>query len=139
MHIYAIAYKVEESTLIVVMEKKELRKIVWIGSSHKDLCNFPEPTRREAGYILDRVQRGIPDKNIKVLKGFSGVQEICIDFDKDTYRVVYALKLGENIYVLHAFKKKSKKGDETPKQDIDIIKSRLKTAKEDAENDKGKR
>lgn len=115
------------------MDKKELRKIVWIGSSHKDLCNFPEPARREAGYILDRVQRGLPDKNIKTLKGFSGVQEIRIDFDKDTYRTVYALKLGESIYMLHAFKKKSKKGIETPKQDIDIIKSRLKIAKEEAE------
>ncbi len=117
------------------MDKEELRKIIWIGSSHKDLCNFPEPARREAGYILDRVQRGIPDKNIKVLKGFSGVQEICIDFDKDTYRTVYALKLGDSVYVLHAFKKKSKRGIETPKQDINTIKSRLKIAKEDAKND----
>ena len=112
------------------MEDKELRQIIWMGSSHKDLCNFPESARRETGYILDRVQRGVPDDNIKILKGFSGVQEIRVDFDKDTYRTIYALKLGEDIYVLHAFKKKSKKGIETPKPDMDVIRTRLKQAKE---------
>ena len=64
-----------------------------------------------------------------------GVYEICTDYDSDTYRTVYVVNIGNLIYVLHVFKKKSKKGKETPKSDIDLIKKRLKLAKEVAEND----
>lgn len=56
--------------------------------------------------------------------------EIICDFDKNTYRAVYATKLGERIYVLHVFQKKSKSGIKTPKEEIDLIKRRLQTAKE---------
>ena len=54
-------------------------------------------------------------KDIKPLKGLSGVQEIRVNFDKDTYRSVYVLNLGDKIYMLHVFKKKSKKRDCHPK------------------------
>lgn len=70
-----------------------------------------------------------PD-NAKLLKGMRGVIEIIEDFDKDTYRAVYATKLGKKIYVLHVFQKKSKSGRKTPKEDIELIKRRLQTAKQ---------
>lgn len=63
------------------------------------------------------------------MKGFSGVIEIISRFDTNTYRAVYATKLGDKIYVLHAFQKKSKSGIKTPKEDIELIKRRLQTAK----------
>jgi phage-related protein len=66
----------------------------------------------------------------KPLKGFDGVMEIVSDYDKDTYRGVYAYKLGDDIYMLHAFKKKSRKGIKTPKDEIEIIKQRLKRTNE---------
>lgn len=56
--------------------------------------------------------------------------EIISNFDKNTYRAVYAVKIGEVIYVLHCFQKKSKQGIATPKQEIDLIKQRLKDAKQ---------
>jgi len=65
----------------------------------------------------------------KPLKGFSGVFEIVCDFDKSTYRTVYATKLGDHLYVLHAFQKKSTIGIKTPKHEIDLIKARLQAAK----------
>lgn len=101
-----------------------------MGSSLNDLRDMPEEVQDETGFILDRVQRGLFHQNLKPLKGFSGVQEIRVDFDRDTYRTVYALKLADRVYVLHVFKKKSKQGSETPKQDVDLIKERLKRAKE---------
>ena len=58
--------------------------------------------------------------------------EVCNDYDGDTYRVMYTVKIGSKVYVLHAFQKKSKKGIETPKREIQIIKDRLRTAKESA-------
>ena len=89
----------------------------------------------ETGFILDRVRRGKDHPRIKPLKGLPGVQEIRVDFDKDTYRTVYVLNLGAKIYVLHVFKKKSKKGIATPKPDMDVIRARFKRAKEEAEDE----
>ena len=81
------------------------------------------------GYGLYEAQLGIFPYSAKPLKGFSGVFEIVCDFDKNTYRTVYATKIGEFIYVPHAFQKKSNTGIKTPKHEIDLIKTRLQTAK----------
>jgi phage-related protein len=50
------------------------------------------------------------------------------DFDSDTYRAVYSVRFAGVVYVLHAFQKKAKKGIATPKQEVDLIKSRLRDA-----------
>ena len=57
-----------------------------------------------------------------------GVLQITARYDTNTYRTVYTVKLGQNIYVLHAFQKKSTRGISTPKREIDLIKQRLKMA-----------
>lgn len=110
-----------------------LKPIIWISSSLKDLKEFPKEVQREFGYALYQAQMNKKHHKTKPLKGFDGVMEIVSDYDKDTYRGIYAHKLGENIYVLHTFKKKSKKGIKTPKEEIEVIKQRLKRAKEIAE------
>ena len=78
--------------------------------------------------LLDFGQKNQTHPHIKPLKGLSGVFEIKSDYQTDTYRTEYAIKLGNSVYVLHAFKKKSKTGIKTPKQTIDLIKERLKQA-----------
>lgn len=96
-----------------------------------------EDVKDALGFVLGRVQQGQTHKSVKPLKGLSGVYEIRADIDTDTYRAVYVLNLGEVICMLHVFKKKSKQGREIPKPDIELIQSRLKQAKELAnENDK---
>jgi phage-related protein len=60
-----------------------------------------------------------------------GTVELIDDFDGDTYRAVYTVRLESAVYVLHAFKKKSKQGGKTPQSDIDLIKRRLKDAEAD--------
>ena len=67
------------------------------------------------------------------MKGFGGasVVEIVDDFDGCTFRAVCTVRFAEVVYVLHAFQKKSKRGIETPKSDIDLIKQRLKVAEQD--------
>jgi phage-related protein len=57
--------------------------------------------------------------------------EIVTDFDGNTFRAVYTVRFSDAIYVLHAFQKKSKKGIATPKQIIELIKSRLQDAESD--------
>jgi phage-related protein len=85
------------------------------------------------GYALHLAQEGDKHPAAKSLKGFrgAGVLEIVEDYDTDSYRTVYTVKFADVVYVLHAFKKKSKKGIATPKADIDLIKQRLQRAAED--------
>jgi phage-related protein len=90
---------------------------------------MPEEVQDEIGYGLYQAQRGLFPDAAKPLKGLSGVIEIVCDYDKNTFRAVYAVKLGDEIYVLHAFQKKSKTGIKTPKTDLELINKRLNTAK----------
>ena len=70
-------------------------------------------------------------KDAKPFKGVgSGVIEIAVKFDRDAYRCVQAVQLGEKIYVLHAFQKKSSTGIKTPQKEVDLIKQRYNEAKE---------
>ena len=111
---------------------KSYKPVVWIGSSLEELKEFPEEVQGEMGYALYLAQTGKKHISAKPLKGFggAGVLEIVTNFDSDTYRAVYTVKLAGVVYVLHAFEKKSKRGIATPKQDIDLIKERLKKAKQ---------
>jgi phage-related protein len=103
------------------------RGIIWVGDSKKVLLAFPKDVRVSIGHALSEAQVGRKVAYAKPMKGFSaGVFEIVADFDGDTYRGVYAVKLGADIYVLHAFKKKSTSGTATPKPDVDLIKRRIK-------------
>jgi len=84
------------------------------------------------GHALDIAQQGKRHQDAKPLSGFgdAGVLEIIEDHTGDTYRVVYTVRFSSAVYALHAFQKKSKKGVQTPKKDIELIKSRLKKAEE---------
>lgn len=115
------------------MKKKEDKQLDWVGSSREDIRKFPEEVKDDMGYALREVQQGKKPASAKPLKGFkwAGVLEIIEDYRTDTYRAVYTVKFGETIYVLHCFQKKSKKGIQTPKQDIELIKRRLKAAEAD--------
>lgn len=102
------------------------------SSTLDDLKDLPEDVQQAVGYALYRAQCGEKPPSAKPLKGFKGasVLEVVQDFDGDTYRAVYTIKFEEVVYVLHVFQKKSKRGIETPKQDIELIETRLKRAKE---------
>jgi len=110
------------------MEMKEIKMIVWIGSSLEQLKKFPNAVKDEIGFALHRAQEGKKHHNAKPLKGFNGVFEIINSYQTDAYRAVYAIKLGSSLYVLHIFKKKSKSGIKTPKRDMEMIKKRLQEA-----------
>ena len=79
-------------------------------------------------FSIARVQTNQNHPKIKPLKGFNGVFEIRSNYQTDTYRTIYAIKIDNAVYILHAFKKKSPKGIKTPQQTIDLIHQRLQTA-----------
>jgi len=109
---------------------KILKPIEWVGSSKSDLREFPDEARRVIGVALFAAQTGGEDPNAKALQGFGGrsVLEIVDDFAGDAYRCVYTVRFAGAIYVLHCFQKKSRRGSRTPQVDIEMIKSRLKSA-----------
>jgi len=106
------------------------KPLAWIGSSKKDLMALPLEVRKFFGHALDFAQRGDKHDAAKVLKGFggAGVLELVEDDQDGTYRAVYTVKFAKAVFVLHCFSKKSKRGIETPKEDMDIIRARLKGA-----------
>jgi phage-related protein len=106
------------------------RPLVWIGGSKRDLMALPISVRKFFGHALDFAQRGDRHDAAKALKGFggSGVLEIVEDDAGGTYRAVYTVRFAEAVFVLHCFQKKSKSGIATPKEDIEIIRTRLKVA-----------
>lgn len=108
-----------------------MKSLQWVGSSKKDLLDFPDEVRSEIGFALYVAQLGKTHESVKLFKGHgSGIYEIVNDHDKNAYRAIYVVNIGNAVYVLHAFQKKSKKGIETPKEEIVIIKERLKQLKQ---------
>lgn len=107
------------------------KKIVhFVGSSRKDLKALPKTVRYVFGYAILMAEHGMKHPDAKPLKGFggAGVLEVVEDSDSDTYRAVYSVEFGNVIYILHAFKKKSKTGNKTPPRDLELITKRLKDA-----------
>ena len=107
------------------------RSVVWLGNSKKNIWDFPKGAQKLLGDELQLIQFGGMPKDAKPFKGVgSGVLEIALRYASDAYRVVVAVQVGKRIYVLHAFQKKSKRGIETPKRDVDLIKKRYTEAQE---------
>jgi phage-related protein len=119
---------------------KMQKPALWIGSSRDDLGAFPDEVRRVMGLAINDAQNGDEHPRARALKGFGGrsVLEVVDDEDGDTYRAVYTVRFAGVIYVLHAFQKKSNKGIETPKRDIELIKARLKLAEAHYRDNYGK-
>jgi phage-related protein len=117
------------------MNKVMVKPIVWVASSKKDLMSMPSDVVDVFGFALHVAQHGGKHSQAKPLKGFgsAGVLEVVEDDDGNTYRAVYTVRFGHAVYVLHCFQKKSHKGIATPKQDIDLIRDRLKLAQHHAE------
>jgi phage-related protein len=109
-----------------------LKKVIWVGSSRRDLRTFPEPVQDHVGYALYVAQRGGKHRDAKTLSGFggAGVVEVVSDYRGDTFRAVYTVRFAGSLFVLHAFQKKSKTGRETPQRDMDLIRQRLREAEE---------
>ena len=122
------------------LETPVMRPLVWLGNSLRNLRAFPAEAKKIVGDELQLIQFGGMPRDAKPFKGVgSGVFEIALRHDAEAFRTVVAVQLGRNIYVLHAFHKKSKKGIATPKPDVDLIKQRYKEARELAEHEEDER
>ena len=110
---------------------RSTRPVSWIKAALRDFEKFPEAVRSTCLVALTIAAEGGKADIAKPMQGLgSDVFEIALPFRGDAFRVVYAVQLAEEIWVVHAFQKKSTLGIKTPKRDIDLIKDRLKRLKE---------
>jgi len=118
-----------------------VKQVIFLGASDDEIRKFPQEVREEIGFSLYVAQCGDKAINAVALTGFgsSMVPEIIVDHMGDTYRSVYTVRFKEAVYVLHAFKKKSKNGRSTPKPEMDLVRQRLKTAQAHYEENFGKK
>src|SRR3989304_887159 len=107
------------------------RPISWLPPARKAFDGFPEGAREVFIDALSVAAEGTKAGIAKPMKGLgSGVFEIVLPYRGNAFRVIYAVQLGDDLWVVHAFQKKSTHGIRTPKHDIDLIKDRLKRLKE---------
>jgi phage-related protein len=101
-----------------------VKDVVFVGGSGDDLRSFPVVARQRAGYQLYLVQMGLDPTDWKPMPSIgSGCREIRVRADRDTYRVIHVASIGDSVYVLHCFQKKSQ---QTTKADVDLAKQRYR-------------
>ncbi len=114
-----------------MVEPRKTRPVSWIKAALHEFESFPEGAQSICLAVLTIAAEGGKADIAKPLHGIgSGVFEIALAFKGDAFRVVYAVQLADEIWVLHAFRKKSTKGIRTPKHELDLIRERLKRLKE---------
>jgi phage-related protein len=112
-------------------ETRRTRPVSWIKAALKAFEGFPQGARSICLTALTIAAEGGKADIAKPMQGLgSGVFEIALPFRGNAFRVVYAVQLGEEIWVIHAFQKKSTQGIRTPKHEVDLIRERLERLKE---------
>ena len=112
------------------MRSRDTRPISWINAARKSFEAFPKGAQDEIMQALTVAAEGDKADIAKPLKGFgSGVFEVALKYRTDAYRTVYAVRLANDIWVLHAFQKKATQGIKTPKKEVDLIRERIKRLK----------
>ena len=100
-------------------------------AARKDFDAFPEDVQDDMFDALTIAAEGGKSDKAKPFKGVGGgVFEISLRYRGDAFRTLYAVKIGVDIWVIHAFQKKSKSGIKTPQSEVDLIGERLKRLKE---------
>jgi phage-related protein len=110
---------------------RNTRKISWVKAARKDFETFPEDVQSDMFDALTLAAEGELSGKAKPFKGVDGgVFEIALRHRGDAFRAIYAIKIDVDIWVIHAFQKKSTSGIKTPQVEIDLIRERLKRLKE---------
>ena len=110
---------------------RNTRPISWVKAARKEFKKFPLAAQKEIATALTVAAEGSKSDIAKPLKGLGvGVMEVALAHRGEAYRTVYCLQLDSEIWVVHAFQKKSKAGLKTPQSEIELIQHRIKRLKE---------
>ena len=120
------------------MPPRREKPVHWVGSSKSDLLALPSEVVSDVGYALGLAQLGGKHPDAKPWKGEGpGVFEIVERFQGDAYRGVYTVRFEGVVYVLHVFQKKSPSGVRTARPDVELVRERLRRAREHYESNHG--
>ena len=112
-----------------------MKKLTWLADSRSNVKSFPAGVQDDIGYALYAAQLGEMSTKANPLHGLGGsVMEIAANDESGTYRAVYTVSIGDAIYVIHAFQKKSKSGIATPRAEIELVRQRLKQLRSEVKN-----
>lgn len=112
-----------------------MKNLTWLADSRSKVKTFPAGVQDDIGYALYAAQMGETSTKAKPIHGLGGgVMEIRANDASGTFRTVYTVSLGDSIYVIHAFQKKSKTGIETPQSEINLIRQRLSQLRSEVKN-----
>jgi phage-related protein len=116
---------------LLTYEMRDTRKISWIKAARRDFEEFPKDVQSDMLDALTVAAEGGKSEKAKPFHGVDGgVFEIASRYRGDAFRALYAVKIDADIWVIHAFQKKSKSGIKTPRMEVDLIRDRLKRLKE---------
>jgi phage-related protein len=108
-----------------------MRSVSWVRAALKEFASFPQAVQEQMKFALEIAAVGQMADIAKPMRGMEGgVYEIALPHRGDAFRAVYAVKISDDIWVVHAFQKKSTQGIKTPQKDIDVIRERVKRLKE---------
>ena len=112
-----------------------MKKLTWLADSRSKVKSFPPGVQDDVGYALYLAQLCEMSAKAKPLHGLGGgVMEIVANDESGTYRAVYTVSIGESIYVIHAFQKKSKAGIATPKSEMEVVRQRIRQLRSEVKN-----
>jgi phage-related protein len=107
------------------------RRISWIKAALREFQAFPFEVQHRMIAALEIAAAGEKADTAKPMKGLgAGVFEIALPYRGDAFRAIYAVRIGADLWVVHAFQKKSTQGIKTPQREIDVIRERLKRLRE---------
>jgi phage-related protein len=110
---------------------RKTRPVSWVRAALKEFETFPQAARSICLAALTVAAEGSKADIAKPMRGLgAGVFEVALRLKGDAFRVVYAVQLADEIWVVHAFQKKSTQGIRTPQREINLIKDRLRRLKE---------
>jgi phage-related protein len=114
-----------------IPEMRNTRNVSWVRAARRDFEDFPEDVQSDMLDALTIAAEGGKSDKAKPFKGVDGgVFEIALRYRSDAFRALYAVKIDVDIWVIHAFQKKSKSGIKTPQMEVDLVRDRLKRLKE---------
>jgi phage-related protein len=110
---------------------RQTRQISWIKAARKDFERFPTTVQTICLTALTIAAEGGKADIAKPFKGHgSGVFEIAVRWQGNAFRIIYGVSLGEELWVVHVFQKKSTQGIRTPLYEVELVKSRIHQLKE---------
>jgi phage-related protein len=116
---------------VTILTNAKLQKYLLDQSGAQGFRGFPEDVQRDMFDALTVAAEGGKSDKAKPFKGLDGgVFEITLRYRTDAFRSIYAVKIDADIWVIHAFQKKSKSGIKTPQVEVDLVRDRLKRLKE---------